>query len=292
MTQLAWDLVGERTFETGVDHGVLYEPDGSGEYGNGVAWNGLVSVTESPSGAEAAPQYADNMKYLNLVSAENFSATIEAFTYPVEFEKFDGSAGPTPGVTIGQQARKTFGFSYRTKKGNDTDGVDYGYKLHLIYGCLAAPSEKAHNTINDTPEAITFSWELSTSPVAVGEVGGVEYKPTASLTIDSTMVDAGMLATLEEQLYGTVSLDPSMPLPADVFAMMTVALTTVDPNVPAYNSTTKVITIPVQTGVVYTIDGEVVTGDVTITEDTIVHAEPADGYKFPTVVDEDWLYNF
>lgn len=294
MTQLNWDATGERLYETGVDHGVLYEIDNAGEYVNGVAWNGLTAVTESPSGAEASPQYADNIKYLNLVSAEQFGGTIEAFTYPVEFEKCDGSAAPTAGVSIGQQTRKTFGFSYRTRVGNDLEGPDYGYKLHLIYGCLAAPSERAHSTINDSPEAITFSWEISTTPVEVGTIGGTEYKPTATITIDSTKVDPTKLALLEDQLYGTVSTDPSMPLPADVIALMSTTLTTAVPVAPTYNSSTDIITIPSVTGVEYRIAGEVVpAGDFgPITANTLVKAYPLTGYKFPVPTDDDWLITF
>jgi hypothetical protein len=293
MTMLTWDQTGERTYETGVDHGVLYEIDQAGEYVNGVAWNGLTTVTESPSGAEASPQYADNIKYLNLVSVEMFGATIEAFTYPPEFEKYDGNATPTAGVSIGQQTRKAFGFCYRTRKGNDVEAADYGYKLHLIYGALAAPSEKAYATISDSPEAITFSWELTTNPVQVGTIGGVTYAPTASITIDSTKVDADKLATLEAQLYGDADNDPSMPLPADVIAMMSGTTTLATPTEPAYNAGTHTITIPSVTGVRYTIDGETVApGAVVITEDTIVKAYSEPGYHFPEVVDDDWFYDF
>lgn len=293
MTKLQWDQTGERTYETGVDHGVLYEIDVAGEYSTGVAWNGLTTVTESPSGAEASPQYADNIKYLNLVSVEMFGATIEAFTYPVEFEKYDGNATPTPGVSVGQQTRKPFGFSYRTRKGNDVDAADYGYKLHLVYGCLAAPSEKAYATINDSPEAITFSWELTTNPVQVGTISGVDYLPTASITIDSTKVDPAKLAILETQLYGDPSNDPSMPLPADVITMMSTTLTLATPTEPAFNSGTNTITIPTVTGVRYTVDGDdVVAGALVITVDTVVKAYPLTGYRFPTVVDDDWFYDY
>lgn len=293
MAKLLWDKTGERTYETGVDHGVLYERDEAGEYSNGFVWNGLTTVTESPTGAEANPQYADNIKYLNLVSVEEFGATIEAFTYPSQFEKYDGTATPTSGVSVGQQPRKTFGFSYRTQKGNDVEGSDYGYKLHLIYGCLAAPSEKAFATINDTPEAIVFSWELTTTPAQVGTVGDTEYKPTASITIDSTKVDPAKLAILETQLYGDVSNDPSMPLPADVITMMSTTLTLATPTAPSYNAGTDTITIPTVTGVRYTIAGETVAaGDIVITEDTIVKAYPLTGYRFPAVVDDDWFFDF
>ena len=185
MATLTWDASGQRFYETGVDHGVLYLPDASGAYSNGVAWNGLTSVSESPTGAEPTALYADNIKYLNLYSAEEFGATVEAYTYPDEFAQFDGLYTPEAGISIGQQSRKSFGLSYRTKIGNDIEGDSYGYKLHLIYGCTASPSEKAYNTINDSPEAITFSYEVSTVPVAV-----TDAKPTSLVTIDSTKVDA------------------------------------------------------------------------------------------------------
>jgi len=216
MTKLQWDQVGERLYETGVDHGVLYIPNASGAYSNGFAWNGLTTVTESPSGAETSPQYADNIKYLNLISAEEFGATIEAFTYPEEFSQCDGTALPEPGVALGQQSRKQFGLSYRTQLGNDLAGSDYGYKLHLIYGATAAPSEKAYATINDSPEAIAFSWEVTTTPVGVPG-----FKPTAQLVIDSTKVLPADLLELEEILYGPAvgTVQPKLPLPADVIAI-------------------------------------------------------------------------
>lgn len=204
--RLVWDKTGERFYETGVEKGVLF-PVTDGTYGAGVVWNGLTGVTESPSGAEATALYADNIKYLNLMSAEEFGATIEAYTYPDEFAECDGSASIATGVNIGQQTRKTFGLSYVTRKGNDVDGTDKGYIIHLIYGCTASPSEKAYATINDSPEAITFSWEVTTTPVNVKG-----FKPTASLTIDSTKVDAGKLKTFEDILYGKDAVDePSTP---------------------------------------------------------------------------------
>jgi len=215
---LTWDQVGERFYETGVDKGVLYLNDG-GVYARGYAWNGLTTVTESPSGAEANAQYADNIKYLNLVSAEEFGGTIEAFTYPEEFSVCDGTAVPEAGVYLGMQSRKTFGLSYRTRRGNDVDGNDHGYKLHLVYGCLAAPSEKAYATINDSPEPISFSWEFTTTAVAVGTVGGTLYKPTSIITIDSTKVLAANLTALEAELYGTADTAPSLPLPAEVIGI-------------------------------------------------------------------------
>lgn len=212
---LVWDAAGKRFYETGVKKGVLYVQDSKGTYPKGVAWNGLTGVTESPSGAEANPIYADDMKYLNLYSAEEFGATIEAYTYPDEFAECDGSAELTAGVTIGQQKRKAFGMCYRTVLGNDVTGEDYGYKLHIIYGAMASPSEKAYATVNDSPEAITFSWEITTTPVNVEGM-----KPTASLVIDSTKVDASKLSALEAILYGSESVDPRLPLPNEIKTLM------------------------------------------------------------------------
>ena len=217
MTALVWDQVGSRDYETGVDHGVLYPMDANGAYPLGVAWNGLASVTESPSGAEPSPVYADNIKYLNLISAEEFNATIEAYTYPDEFAECDGSKEAVDGVLIGQQPRKAFGLCYRSLIGNDVDGQEHGYKLHLIYGAMAAPSEKGYQSINDTPEAITFSWEISTTPVAV-----TGHKPTASIVIDSTKADPTALAALEAILFGTEAVEPSLPLPDVVISTLTV----------------------------------------------------------------------
>lgn len=215
MPKLTWDASGERLYETGVKQGVLYVMDNN-VYGNGVAWNGLTAITESPSGAESTPLYADDIKYLDLRSTEEFGATIEAYTYPDEFAACDGSASLADGVSIGQQARKMFGLCYRTTVGNDTDGTDHGYKLHLIYGATASPSEKAYETINDSPEAITFSWEITTTPVSV-----TGFKPTASITIDSTKADQTCLAALEEKLYGGTSTEPTLPLPDEVKTIMT-----------------------------------------------------------------------
>jgi hypothetical protein len=217
MAKLIWDQVGERFYETGVKKGVLY-PMQAGAYPLGVAWNGLVGVSESPSGAEASPIYADDIKYLSLMSAEEFGATIEAYTYPDEFGVCDGSAEIGVGINIGQQNRKSFGLCYRTTIGNDTDGSGYGYKLHLIYGAMAAPSEKGYKTVNDSPEAITFSWEVTTTPV---EIDG--FKPTASLTIDSTKVDAAKLAALELIIYGTTGVNPRLPLPNEIAAIFVAA---------------------------------------------------------------------
>ncbi len=218
MAKLVWDAIGERLYETGVRKGVLYVMGEGGTYPKGVAWNGLTAVTESPSGAEATALYADDTKYLNLISAEEFGATIEAYTYPDEFAECDGSATLAKGVTIGQQPRKPFGMSYSTVLGNDVDNENHGYKLHLIYGALASPSEKAYNTINDSPEAITLSWEIKTTPVNV-----TGHKPTASLTIDSTKVDKAKLAKIEEILYGTEEIEARLPLPDEIIQIIQAA---------------------------------------------------------------------
>lgn len=218
MAKLVWDAVGEKTYETGVRNGVLYVQDEDGTYPTGVPWNGLTAVTESPSGAEATPLYADDIKYLNLVSAEEFNATIEAYTYPAEFEQCDGSAALGTGVSIGQQPRKNFGLSYKTVVGNDTEGEAHGYKIHLIYGATAAPSEKAYQTINDSPEAITFSWEIKTVPVTV-----TGHKPTASLVIDSRTTAAAKLAAIEELLYGGTSTTAELPTPDEIKAILDAA---------------------------------------------------------------------
>ena len=216
MSKIVWDAIGEHTFETGVRNGVLYLKDAEGAYNTGVAWNGLTSVSESPEGAEATDLYADDIKYLTLMSAENFKATIEAYTYPDEFEECDGSATIANGVVIGQQARKPFGLCYRTAIGNDTDGNEHGYKLHIVYGCQASPSEKQYSTINDSPEAITFSWEVNTTPVNV-----TGKKPTATLIIDSTKADKAKLTALEAILYGSESTEPRLPLPDEIATLMT-----------------------------------------------------------------------
>lgn len=217
MAKITWDNTGEKIYETGVDHGVLY-PQVSGAYPKGVAWNGLINVSENPSGAEPSPIYADNIKYVNLMSAEEFGATVEAYIYPDEFAECDGSKSLSEGVYIGQQNRTPFGMCYRTKIGNDVEGDAYGYKLHLIYGALASPTEKAYATVNDSPEAITFSWELSTTPVNVK--GG---KPTALLTIDSTKANAEKLAALEAILYGSETEEARLPLPDEIATLFSAA---------------------------------------------------------------------
>jgi hypothetical protein len=214
MSKLVWDATGQRYYETGVKKGVLYVMD-KGVYGTGVAWNGLTAVTESPSGAEPTPLYADDIKYLNLMSAEEFGGTIEAYMYPPEFAACNGEAELAAGVSIGQQVRKSFGFCYRTVLGNDEEENDHGYKLHLVYGAKASVSEKAYSSVNESPEPITFSWEFTTTPV---EIEG--FKPTSIVTIDSTKVDASKLAALEAKLYGSESEEPTLPLPSEIATMM------------------------------------------------------------------------
>jgi hypothetical protein len=291
MAKLAWGETGRRFYETGVDKGVLYQINGAGEYVDGVAWSGLTAVTASPSGAESNKQYADNQVYLNLISAEDFGGTIEAFSYPDEFEQNDGSATPTPGVSIAQQTRKPFGFCWRTLVGNDLEGNDHGYKIHIVYGATAAPSEKAYATVNDSPEPVPFSWELSTIPVFVGTFAGEEIKPTAKLTIDSTKVDSVKLAALEDLLYGTPSTDPSLPKPIDVITMMATTLTEATPVAPTYDAGTDIVTIPTVTGVEYLVTDVVVPSGPygPIAADVLVRARPLTGYKFPVPSDEDWL---
>lgn len=215
MAKLTWDDTGKKIYETGVDRGVLYPIATGTTYGTGIPWNGLTAVNESPSGAESNPQYADNIKYLDLTSAEGFGFTIEAFTYPVKFEECDGSAQLAEGVTIGQQTRKMFGFSYRSLVGNDTQGTDYGYKIHLVYGCKASPSEKSRSTVNDSPEAITFSWEITTTPVNVNG-----HKPTSHLVVDTTVAEGTKVTALETKLYGDDSAGtPTLPMPDEVYTM-------------------------------------------------------------------------
>lgn len=285
MAILTWDDTGKRFYENGVDHGVLYLPT-NGQYTKGYAWNGLTTVTEAPSGAEPNPQYADNIKYLSLTSAEEFGATIEAFTYPDEFAECDGTASPAPGVSVGQQPRKSFGLVYRTKIGNDVN-EDLGYKLHLVYGAKANPSEKAYATVNDSPEAITFSWELTTTPVAVSG-----KKPTAILTVDSTKVPQSNLAALEAVLFGSAGADPRLPLPDEVIGMLAGSLTEVTPTTPTYTPASRSIALPSVTGVVWYVDGVPKTGTVTHAAGSkaVVKAVPNTGYKFPPIVQDTWVY--
>ncbi len=284
MTALTWDGTGQREYETGVDHGVLYPLNtGTGTYDTGVAWNGLTTVTEAPTGAESNPQYADNIKYLDLRSAETFGGTIEAFTYPDEFAACDGSYAPQPGVAVGQQDRAVFGMSYRTKIGNDAN-AEAGYKLHLLYGLTASPSEKAYASINDSPEAVTFSWEVTSNPVSV-----TGKKPTSLLVIDSTQVPAADLTELETMLYGSVGIDPGLPLPDAVLAIFAAALTVATPVEPTYTPATHTITIPTVTGLQYLINNVVVTGDIVIAADTVVTCRLMIGYKYPAVCVDEWL---
>lgn len=217
MSKLVWDALGERYYETGVSKGVLYVTDDAGAYGDGVSWSGLTNVTQTPSGAEATALYADNIKYLNLMSEEDFSAKIEAYYYPDEFEECDGSKELVPGVSAGQQPRKSFGFSYQTIIGNDTKRNAYGYKIHLIYGCTAKPSERSNATVNESPEAVTLSWELSTVAAEIAMNG---FKPSAKITIDSTKVDPAKLKKLEDLLYGTAAAEASLPTPDAVAALI------------------------------------------------------------------------
>lgn len=292
MTAIQWDRAGERLYETGVDRGVLYIPDALGNYINGYAWNGLTSVSESPSGAEANPQYADNIKYLNLISTEEFGATIEAFTYPEEFAQCDGTA-LINGVQVSQQVRKSFGFSFRTLIGNDLVGTDLGYKVHLVYGCDAATSEKTRSTVNDSPEAATFSWEVTTNPVNVEGTNpgtGKPFRPTSHLVIDSTDVPAEILADLETILYGSSDTDPRMPHPEEVLGMFADTVKEVTPTKPDFDEETETITIPSITGVSYKIEGITVTGEVSINTDTVVTATAGPGFKFPQGTVDQWTF--
>lgn len=292
MAPLTWDNSGERLYETGVDHGVLYLIDEGGEYTPGVAWNGLTTVTESPAGADATPQFADNIKYLNLIAAETFGGTIEAFTYPDEFAECDGTAEPTDGVAVHQQGRRPFGLCYRTLLGSDTEGTEHGYKLHLMYGAQAAPSEKAYASVNDSPAAIAFSWAVSTTPVGV-----TGYKPTSLITIDSTKVDATVLQDLLDILYGATAT-PRMPLPDEIIGMFEGTVTVVDlgvsANQPTYDSGTHVVTLPSVTGVQWKINGvnkspgaqpAMTTGQV-----SNITAHPTAGHELHG--DTEWVYDY
>lgn len=293
MTLLTWDGTGERVYETGVSHGVLYLPDNTGDYAEGFAWNGLTTVTESPSGAEVTKKYADNINYVSLVSAEEFAGTIEAYTYPDEFAQCDGTASPVAGVAVGQQTRKTFGLSYQTLIGNDLDGTDHGFKLHLVYGGLVAPSEKAYATVNDSPDAIAFSWKFTTTPVPVPGL-----KPSATIVIDSTKVDADDLAALLAELYGDDNTDPHLPSPSAVLAFFTGGgVTAVTATTPAFVGGTGVITIPTITGVQYknaTTGANLANGS-TLTIPTsgasqLIKAVPKDGFVFTPTSDDDWSF--
>lgn len=287
MTELEWGKVGDKRYETGTSHGVLYHPNNNGQYMLGYAWNGLVSVTQSPSGAESNKQYADNTVYANLISAEEFAATIEAFTYPDEFELNNGNA-VINGVSVGQQNRLPFGFSYQSLIGNDVEGTDYGYKIHLLYGCQAGVSELGHQTVNETPEAATMSWEVTTTPVSAG----AGLKPTARLTIDSTDHSEAKMQELKDILYGTPGSNPRLPLPAEVIALFAGSVLTATPTVPTFDAVNDEITIPTVAGVIYEIGGQPVeAGDIEITERTIVTVRPVVGYKFPSNIVTAWQYD-
>lgn len=293
MTKLEWDKVGEREYETGVSNGVLYSPDTSGVFpaGSGVPWSGLTAVTESPGGAESTKVYADNIAYLNLISAEDYNATIEALMSPVEFDKHDGTASPVPGLTIGQQARKPFGFSWQTRIGNDLEAQDYGFKIHIVYGATAAPSEKNYATINDTPEAMPLSWELSTTPVNVPG-----FKPSAKLTISSKTTPPAVLQTIMDILYGTEGVDARLPQPAEIIQLLAGSSTEVEPLAPTATAA-GLITIPTVPGVRYRRNDTKapVTGTVQISgpvgSSLFITAEAVDGtYKFAAGSDDDWKF--
>jgi hypothetical protein len=293
MTALTWDAVGERFYETGVDRGVLYLPDSGGEYSEGHAWNGLTTITESPSGADANPQYADNIKYLNLIAAETFGGTIEAFTYPDAFAECDGTATPSAGVAVGQQGRRVFGLSYRSQVGNDIDGTDHGFKIHLLYGLQAAPSEKAYGTINDSPAAIAFSWAISSTPVPV-----TDLKATSIITVDSTKVNSADLDALCDILWGSGGGDARLPMPDEVIALFAGTVTHVDlgvaANQPTYNAGTHVVTLPNVTGVQWKINGVNKAAGaqpaLTAGQTANVEATPQAGYTLDG--SEDWSFDY
>lgn len=282
--RLVWDKIGERRYETGVSHGVLYPQSNLGTYPTGVAWNGLTAVTESPSGAESNKQYADNQVYVNLLSAEEWAGTIEAFTYPDEFEQCDGSAEVVPGVKIGQQARKPFGFSWETLVGTDTLGTDAGKQIHIVWNALAAPSEKSHATVNESPEAMTMSWEISTTPTPV-----TGYKPTATMVVDSTKVSAGRFKKIEDILYGTDVNPPRLPLPDEIVELLSED-EEITPTAPTQEG--NVVTIPAQAGVIYTIAGTPVTGTYTLTKNETVTATADDGYVFASGATTTWEFTY
>lgn len=289
MAVLSWDGTGTRKHESGIDHGVLYPLNPStGLYDTGVAWNGLTSVKEKPSGAGANPQFADNIKYLTLLAAETFGGEITAFTYPDEFAACDGTAFPTAGVSVGQQSRQTFGLSYRTKIGNDSS-TDLGFKIHLAYGCLASPSERDYTTINDNPAALAFTWTFDSAPVLASGLN-----PTSLLVIDSTTVDATALSNLEDLLYGTVSTTPSLPPPDTIIALFEGTITTVTLTPPTFDGA-HTVTIPTETGVTYYVDSVVHAGGslvLTTGQKKVVSASANAGYKFATPYVNEWLFSF
>jgi hypothetical protein len=289
VTTVVWDDTGNKKYETGVDHGVLFplNPE-TALYDDGFAWNGLTAVNEKPGGAAPNPQFADNIKYLNLLSAETFAGTIQAFTYPDEFGACDGTNAPFSGVTVGQQSRQTFGLCYRTKVGNDVSS-ELGFKLHLVYGALATPSEKDFATINDSPAAVQFSWDFDCTPVPV-----TNLQPTCLIVVDSTKVDSGALSDLEDLLYGTSGTDPSLPYPDDVIALFSGTVTDITLTPATFNGAHS-ITIPTQTGVKYYVDGvEHAAGTITLTtgQSKVVTARAQTGYVFNTPVVDEWLFTF
>lgn len=286
MTQITWDQSGDRRYETGVSRGVLYLPNEVGVYDTGVGWNGLTKVSEKPTGGTPTALYADNIKYLQLMATEYFEADISAYTYPDEFATCNGEIEPEAGVSIGQQPRQPFGMCYRTELGNDLNS-QLGYKLHMVYGALAAPSQKEYDSINDTPSAIEFTWSITTTPVAV-----TGQQPTATIVIDSSKVSSDALATLEGFLYGTEGTDPSLPTPDALLAIFSGSVTAVTPTQPTYTSGTHTIAIPSVTGVNYYIDDALVTGNIVITESTVVTASPAVGYKFTEPSVDEWLITY
>lgn len=294
MSRIQWDGTGQRLYETGVDRGVLYPVSEQATYPKGVAWNGLTTISESPTGAESNKQYADNIEYLNLQSVEQFGATIEAFTFPDEFSECDGTKEPIDGFMVTQQNRRSFGLAYRSLIGNDTKGTDYGYIIHLIYGAKAAPSSKDRATVNESPEAATMSWEITTTPIASGIiVDGRELRPAAHYMVNSTKFSAAAIKNLEDVLYGAPGVEPRLPLPAEVKTLLEggqpILVTPVKPT-QAEVSGDQVLTIPNITGVIYEIDGVQVENEVVIEETTLVTSRPATGYRFPEVVDTDWLF--
>lgn len=293
MAKLEWDKIGEKVYRTGVNKGVLYQPDGAGEYTTGEAWNGLTNVTASPSGAESNKSYADNIVYANIQSVEEFGGTIEAFTYPSSFAQNDGSAVPTPGVMVGQQRRRPFGFSWQNRLGNDLLAEDYGFEINMVWGAQASPSEKADQTISDSPEPQALSWEVTTTAVSIGTVLGVEYKPASFMKVSSIGTDPAKLTALMDALYGTVSTPAMLPMPADVILMMASALVSATPAAPTYDSGSDEITIPGTTGVIYSINGvDKVAGDHVIAATSEVRARPATGYKFPFPTQTQWIFTF
>jgi hypothetical protein len=289
MAVLEFDAAGDKLFEAGVDKGVLYPINTeSGLYDNGFAWNGLTAVNEKPDGASPNRTYADNILYSTLLSAETFGGTIQAYTYPDEFAACDGSATPAEGVLVGQQARATFGLSYRTKVGNEISS-NLGYKLHLVYGALVSPSEKDYVTINDSPAPVEFSWDFNCTPVAV-----TDLEPTCLIIIDSTKVDSDALSDLEDFLYGTISDDPTLPPPDSVLALFTGSITAINLTAATFNGA-HTVTIPSQTGAIWRVDGVVhAAGSVTLTtgQSVVVSATPDAGYVFNQPVDTEYVFTF